>query len=108
MFHSTHCHVQPFQPTAGPPARRTARTIHLALAGMECNNCATRVLNALLGLDGVITVEVDLPASLAKIWYLVDRLDEIDLMSAVRDAGRDTDHGYLAVPVRSRFAVEEG
>lgn len=106
MPHLNHCHEEPGRPMAPTIRRRTARTVHLALAGMGCPNCATRVRNALLDVDGVVDAEVDLPAALAKVWYVVDRVAEEDLVASVRRAGHDSNHRYLAVPLKSRFAAE--
>lgn len=99
MQHVTDCRVDPVASRASSELKQKARIQYLALAGMGCPNCANRVRNALLGTQGVVDVEVDLPAGLATVWYRAGAVSLSDMVTAVAEAGQGTHHRYLAVPV---------
>jgi copper chaperone CopZ len=100
MQHLTDCHVDPIAGRASADDRRNAEVQYLAVAGMGCPNCAHRVRNALLRAPGVVDVEVDLPGGLASVWFRGAETGVSDLVEVVAAAGRETQHTYLAVPVR--------
>ncbi|MDP2958253.1 MAG: heavy metal-associated domain-containing protein [Longimicrobiales bacterium] len=103
MQHVTECHVDPIAARASAVDRRSAAVLYLALAEVECPNCANRVRNALLMAPGVVDVEVDLAGALATVWYNGGEAGVKDLLDAVAEAGRGTHHRYLAVPVVFRW-----
>lgn len=102
MQHVTDCRVDPVASRASRESKQKARIQYLALAGMGCPNCANRVRNALLGVHGVVDVEVDLPAGLVTVWYRAGDVSLSDMVVAVAQAGQGTHHRYLAVPVPAR------
>lgn len=102
MQHVTDCHVDPVTGRASADARRDAETLYLGLAGLGCPNCANRVRNALLAVQGVVDVEIDLPAGLATVWRHPGEAEVPDLIFVVADAARGTHHRYLAVPLPVR------
>ena len=108
MQHTTHCHVEPIEGGASEAQRRSARVTHLGLAGMGCPNCAHRIRNALLRTPGVVDAEIDLQASLATVWHRPAEADTSDLVVAVANAARGTNHTYLAVPVRLPVETTRG
>lgn len=99
MRHVTHCHVDPVAGRASSQERDDAESTHLGLSGLGCPNCANRVRNALLGVRGVVDVEIDLPRGLATVWREPREAEVSDLVGAVSDAARGTHHRYLANPL---------
>lgn len=43
------------------------KTLHLTVSNMSCGNCVKHVTNALLAINGVNTVDIDLKSGHAKI-----------------------------------------
>lgn len=110
MQHLTECHVERLPAKASRTTLVSAPNRLFAIAGMGCSNCANRVRNSILGVDGVFEVEVEVETGLARVWRDPDTPDGADssdfadtVIQAVAAAGRDTHHRYLAVPLRSRF-----
>lgn len=102
MQHVTECHVDAAVRIVSESEKRRARTVHLAVAGMGCINCANRVRNALLEVEGVVDVDVDCRGGLTTVWCRRDAGPKTgDLTAAVAECGRRSHHRYLAVPVRS-------
>ena len=64
MQHITDCHVEPVAGRAPAADRESEQIVYVAVAGMGCPNCANRVRNGLLGTEGVVDLDVDLPAAL--------------------------------------------
>ncbi|NIM50949.1 MAG: hypothetical protein GTN78_24435 [Gemmatimonadales bacterium] len=89
------CHVRPLEPKAVPPDRATV-TACLAVWGMGCPNCATRVRNALVGLQGVAATYVSLAPPIASVRYDPASVTESDLIAAVAGAAAGTSHEYWA------------
>lgn len=102
MQHVTECHVEAVTRHVSESERRRARTVHLAVAGMGCVNCANRVRNALLETRGVLDVDVDHIAGLATVWCRGTEAPTAKLTEAVAECGRRSHHRYLAVLLRSR------
>lgn len=90
------CHVEPIVKRASPEDRREAHMAILAVWGMGCLNCAARVRNGLLGLDGVVSADIDLERGLAYVDYIPARTDLHALILAVAAAGNDGRHQYRA------------
>ncbi len=92
-----HCYVAPNQKTATTEELANAASIWLAVFGMGCPNCAARVRNSLLALDGVLDVSVSHVAGMAEIFFKQDTVPVTDMIAAVAQAGNDGRHEYWAV-----------
>ncbi len=92
-----HCYVAPNQKTATTEELSEAASVWLAVFGMGCPNCANRVRNSLLALDGVLDVSVSHVAGMAEIFFKQDAVRVPDLIAAVAQAGKDGRHEYWAV-----------
>ena len=93
---SDHCHVDPVIKEIEAGERAGASAVALAFGGMGCPNCAMRVRNSLLRLDGVLDAEVDHVAGRAAILYHPERTTVPTMIEAVRRAGGDGRHEYWA------------
>lgn len=91
-----NCHIGTIQKTASEVERAIEETVVLAVWGMGCPNCATRVRNSLVLLDGVIEAYVDHVIGCANILYNPSMVSRIELMDAVGRAGKDGRHEYGA------------
>ena len=89
------CCVRPIEPKSAPHGRVTAGT-RLVIAGMGCPNCAMRVRNALLSVDGVADAHVNLVPSVCRVLYDAERVTAEQLIAAVAGAGQGTHHEYCA------------
>ncbi|MBI5839811.1 MAG: heavy-metal-associated domain-containing protein [Chloroflexi bacterium] len=91
------CCVEPiYKNTASADQIQKADKATLAVRGMGCENCATRVRNSLLSLDGVHGVDVYLNMALAEVSYDSKKVSASELVSAVSRAGNDGRHEYRA------------
>lgn len=90
------CHVEPIEKYVNPQAQREAHMAILAVWGMGCPNCAMRVRNGLLSLDGVVSADIDLERGLAYVDYLPTETDLHALILAIAAAGNDGRHNYRA------------
>lgn len=99
MQHATDLPVDPMLPRADARAREAACCVDLAVAGMSCPSCANRVRNALLAHPGVVEVEVDASAALARVWYRDGRVGVRELVGIVAVVGESSPHRYIAVPL---------
>ena len=92
-----NCHVEPIYKTAASADQiQKADIATLAVWGMGCENCVTRVRNSLLSLDGVFGVDVYLNMALAEVSYDSRKVSANELVSAVSRAGNDGRHQYRA------------
>jgi copper chaperone CopZ len=92
-----NCYVQPIYKNAVPAQQlQDADRATLAISGMGCHNCATRVRNGLLALDGVYGVDVYLNMALAEVTYVRAKVSPGQLVEAVARAGNDGRHEYRA------------
>lgn len=92
-----NCHVEPiYKNTASADQIQKADRVTLAIWGMGCENCATRVRNSLLALDGVYGVDVYLNMALAEVSYDNSKVSTDILVNAVAKAGNDGRHEYRA------------
>ena len=87
-----NCHVEPLQKTYSARQLQDADRAVLSIGGMGCENCARRVRNGLLSLDGVYAANVHLNLALAEVFYDRARLSTHALEEAVRSAGDDGHH----------------
>ncbi len=75
--------------TSAPSAPPTGSTV-LAVSGLNCNNCARKVTNALQAVAGVHSVSVDLETRRASVrWAAHTTADANALLAALRAAGYD-------------------
>ena len=90
------CYVEPIYKTASADQFQKADTATLAVWGMGCENCVTRVRNSLLSLEGVYGVDVFLNMALAEVRYDSKKISTNELLDAVSRAGNDGRHNYRA------------
>ncbi len=90
------CHVEPINKTASADQIRKADSALLAVWGMGCQNCVTRVRNSLLSLDGVFVVDVYLNIAMAEVRFDSQKVSAEMLAEAVSRAGNDGRHEYRA------------
>ncbi len=92
-----NCYVEPiYKNTASADQIQKADRATLAVWGMGCENCARRVRNSLLTLEGVYGVDVYLNMALAEVSYNSKKVSASDLINAVSRAGNDGRHEYRA------------
>ncbi len=92
-----NCHVEPIRKIqASVQQIQSADHATLAVWGMGYENCATRVRNNLLLLDGVYGVDVYLNLALAEVTYNKARVSPEVLVDAVLHAGDGYRHDYRA------------
>ena len=121
------CHVDQIQKTVTAEERETVVRALLAVWGMGCPNCAMRVRNSLVMLEGVIDAYVDHTVGVAQVmfnheddgvithvWmdhtvgvahvmFNPDMLPVSALIQAVARAGNDARHEYRAVLMALRL-----
>ena len=92
-----NCHVEPIykNPTPGDQLQKADKAT-LIVWGMGCENCATRVRNSLLTLEGVFGVDIYLNMALAEVIYDREKTVPTELVAAVARAGNDGRHEYRA------------
>ncbi len=96
MNENDNCQVDPLEKPLDRDALSTAMIAYLAVEGMGCPRCAMRVRNGLLGIDGVLLVEVELEQGIAAAAFDQNRVNTNDLLWAVAAAGNDGRHNYSA------------
>ncbi len=97
MKHDANCHVDEISKPVDKEALQNASIVWLAITGMGCENCARRVSNGLLALDGVLRVDVELDRNVAKVVYDPIKVKPNDLPAVVAEAGRASNHNYFAL-----------
>jgi copper chaperone CopZ len=97
MEHGTNCHVEEVKKKVDKEELQNASVVWLAITGMGCENCARRVGNGLLSLDGVLRVDVELERHVAKVAFDPHKVNPEDLPVAVAEAGRASSHNYFAL-----------
>lgn len=91
-----NCYVEPIEKTASADQVRNADSALLAVRGMGCPNCVTRVRNSLLSMEGVHSAEVYLNLAMAEISFDGQKVSTRMLLEAVSRAGNDGRHDYRA------------
>ncbi|GER78839.1 MAG: heavy-metal-associated domain-containing protein [Chloroflexi bacterium] len=92
-----NCYIEPIYKNAvSNEELRKADSALLAIWGMGCPNCATRVRNSLLSLEGVYGVDVYLNMAMAEVSYDGRKITAQGLVEAVARAGNDGRHEYRA------------
>ncbi|MDP1531947.1 MAG: HAD-IC family P-type ATPase, partial [Rubrivivax sp.] len=77
-------------------------SVTLAIDGMTCASCVSRVEKALLRVPGVVRAEVNLATESASVTLATRQIDEAALVAAVDRAG------YVARPRHAEFASGSG
>jgi copper chaperone CopZ len=96
MSEKEKCYVEPVAKPLDREALSSARAAYLAVSGMGCPNCAARVRNGLLSLEGVLLAEIQLEQGVAATAYDPQRVTVEDLIHAVSQSGNDGRHHYFA------------
>lgn len=91
-----NCYVEPIQKVATPEENRKVEVAFLAVWGMGCPNCAARVRNSLLTLNGVTNASVDHTDGIAEVVFNPELTTAEKLIGAVAHAGNDGRHEYGA------------
>jgi len=94
------CHVEPLQKVASADERSKTSWTLLAVYGMGCPNCANRVRNSLISLNGVMEAYVDHTMGIADVEFNPDLVTIPALIDVVARAGGDGRHNYHAEPAR--------
>jgi copper chaperone len=91
-----NCYVEPVYKKPTTDQIRNSDSALLAIEGMGCQNCVTRVRNSLLSLNGVYAADVYLNMAMAEVSYDSEKVTGEMLMEAVSQAGNDGRHEYRA------------
>ena len=93
---NANCHVEPIQKDVNLEDQNAAQSVLLTVWGLGCENCAHRVRNSLLRLDGIVSAEIALAWGLAMVDYVPSKTDLNAILLAVAAAGNDGHHHYRA------------
>ena len=91
-----NCYVEPMNKDSNADQIRNGENALLRILGMCCENCATRVRNGLLSLEGVYGAEVYLNMAMAEVSFDNQKVSAKMLVEAVARAGNDGRHEYRA------------
>ena len=72
------------------------RVVYLSIAGIGCMNCAGRIQNALMRVQGVSEVIIDQHIGLGEVTYNPNSVSDAVLVQTVKEAGNDGHHHYAA------------
>lgn len=89
-----NCHVEPVEKQITPQEQANLTDARMLIWGMGCPNCAARVRNSLLGLEGVVEAIIDHNTGVGRIFYNPSMVTGGELESAVVRAGGDGRHEY--------------
>jgi copper chaperone CopZ len=92
-----NCHVEPIIKNVPEIEPENVKVTQLVVWGMGCHNCANRVHNSLISLNGVLQVQVDHAMGMAFVEHDPDKTSTDELISAVTNAGGDGRHEYSAL-----------
>jgi copper chaperone CopZ len=101
-----NCHVEPIQKAVLDSVLKNADTALLAVSGMGCPNCAARVRNGLVSLEGVHHAEIYLDTGLTEVYFDGSKITPEMLICAVARAGNDGRHHYEAKVAAQSFHIE--
>jgi copper chaperone CopZ len=88
--------VDPIEKSVPAEMLKKANIALLAITGMGCQNCATRVRNGLLSIEGVYEVDMFLNMAMAEVQFDSQKVSSRMLVNAVSGAGNDGRHEYRA------------
>ncbi len=90
------CYIEPLRKQVSYEDADEARMATLAIWGLDSPNCATRVRNSSLRLEGVVSADVDFARpewgnclAFAFVDYVPAKMDVHALVRAVAEAGED-------------------
>ena len=90
------CDVEPVEKLVSPSDYEEAIMVILAVDGMGCPSCATRIRNSLVRLNGVLEAHVYTNFQLVEVVFDPGSTDPTDFVRAVSSAGDDGQHAYQA------------
>ena len=96
MEHDANCHVDMYYKPYDEKEVSRISNARLSVRGMGCPNCAIRVRNAILQLDGVNWVDVDLDSGTAVVAYHASAISPQPFIPAVAAADPQGRHDYRA------------
>lgn len=97
------CNVPRLEPADSGHRDSRRAGVRLFIRGMGCVNCANRVHNALITMDGVGAAEIDHRTGQGTVYFDADRVTPDALLGRVREAGEASGHRYLAAVAPSPF-----
>jgi copper chaperone CopZ len=98
-----HCNVPVIEKPVDAALLHHSAVAVLRVTGMGCGNCANRVRNSLLGLQGVLAARVDLGEGVVRVNFTSDQTDLPQLIGAVAGAGNGSHHEYHATLVEATW-----
>lgn len=91
-----NCHVEPVEKVPTERERDQTTSSFFVVSGMGCHNCAHRVRNSIIGVNGVVEAQVDHVRGAARVVYNPLMVSTEDVVRAVVRAGGDGRHNYFA------------
>lgn len=112
MEHDSNCHVDLIHKLFDEKDCSEISRVDLVVSGMGCHNCAMRVRNAILQLDGVNWVDVKLETGRAEVAYNAAKISPEQFLSAVATADPEGRHHYQAelvlLDTEAKATLEKG
>lgn len=90
------CHVEPVRKKVTSQEQANKISAILAVWGMGCPQCAMRIQNGLISINGVTDAYVDHLAGMAWVVFNPDMVMPDMLINAVAHAGDESQHEYAA------------
>lgn len=97
------CNVPRLEPADDGTRDSRRAGVRLFVQGMGCVNCANRIHNALITMDGVGAVEIDHQTAQGMVYFDPDRVTPDGLLARVSQAGGESGHRYRAAVAPSPF-----
>ena len=91
-----NCHIDLIEKPLESELPEGLTEAQLLVTGMGCTNCAARVHNSLVQLDGVYKAEVLLESGMARVLYDSKRVKPAGFPQAIELVGRQSHHNYAA------------
>ncbi len=99
------CEIKPIQKAIADEELSKIQVSYVAIAGLNCHNCATRVRNALLKTYGVIDAIIDHSDGLGEITYNPHLTNPDQIIDVISMAGGDGIHSYSAQIIKGTEAA---
>lgn len=100
----THgCNVPRLEPDEAPAGESLRGGLRLSIRGMGCINCANRIHNALIALDGVGQAYIDHRTGQGAVYFNPDGLSPDEIIARIASAGGTSGHRYRAEVVSSQL-----
>jgi copper chaperone CopZ len=106
MNENQNCHVDPITKDVSEEEKEHITYVILAVSGMGCPTCSTRVRNSLLMLKGVVDAKVNHITNSAAVLYNPTMTHVENVVQAVSQAGNDGRHRYTAQPLFENIREE--